>query len=316
MPYLETDYTAPIWLRGGHAQTIAPKFLRVPAVSFRRELRRDSTGTTHVAYDFIDGDNAEPLIVLFHGLEGSSRSHYAQAFARYAQRLGRRLVVPHFRGCGGVANTASRFYHSGDSEEIGFVLESLAKENAAALHVVGFSLGGNALAKYLGEQGKDAVGEAIAIISAPLDLIEADKALNRRPTKTIYTPYFLRSLLPKARAFYPEKDWDNCRSLTDFDNRFTAPLYGFADAYDYYRQSSGKQYLQHIQKPTLILNAENDPFLPAKALPRAHEASSHVFLMQPHDGGHVGFPDFSRPDPLSWLPETVLSFFAGYGENR
>lgn len=309
MPYIKTDYTAPIWLCSGHAQTIVPKFLRIPAVSFRRELRLDSTGKTNVAYDFIDGDSTYPLIVMFHGLEGSSKSHYAQAFARYVQRLNWRLVVPHFRSCGGVENTASHFYHSGDSEEISFVLNSLSKENSTPIYVVGISLGGNALAKYLGENGKNAIGNAAAVISAPLDLIEADKALNRQPTKKIYTTYFLRTLLPKARLFYPEKDWDNCHSLKDFDNLFTAPLYGFANADDYYQKSSGKNYLQYIQKPTLILNAENDPFLPAKALPRAHEVSSNVFLMQPKGGGHVGFPDFFRQDPLSWLPETVLSFF-------
>ena len=309
MPYLKTDYKAPIWLRSGHAQTIVPKFLRIPAVSFRRELRLDSTGKTNVAYDFIDGDKTQPLVVMFHGLEGSSKSHYAQAFARYVQRLGWRLVVPHFRSCGGVENTAPFFYHSGDSAEISFILNSLSKENSTPIYVAGISLGGNALAKYLGENGNNANCDVAAVISAPLDLIAADQALNRQPTKKLYTTYFLRTLLPKARTFYPEKNWDNCHSLTDFDNLFTAPLYGFADAHDYYRQSSGKNYLHNIQKPTLILNAENDPFLPAIALPKTHEVSSNVFLMQPKDGGHVGFPDFFRQDPLSWLPETVLSFF-------
>ena len=143
MPLIQSNYSAPPFLKGGHLQTIAAKFYTTQLIEFRRELRLDSTGQTQVAYDFIDGDSQKPLIVLFHGLEGSSQSHYAQAFARFAKQHNLPFVVVHFRSCGGVQNTAPVFYHSGDSAEIGFVLNNLYKETGKKPFVVGVSLGVN-----------------------------------------------------------------------------------------------------------------------------------------------------------------------------
>ena len=272
-------------------------------------MRLDSTGQTQVAYDFIDGDSQKPLIVLFHGLEGSSQSHYAQAFARFAKQHNLPFVVVHFRSCGGVQNTAPVFYHSGDSVEIGFVLNKLHQETCKKPFVVGVSLGGNALAKYLGEMGVQAACQAAAVVSAPLDLIIATQALGLPFARTVYMPYFLKTLIPKARKIMPHADWQHCRTLKDFDDRFTAPLHGFKDAMDYYRQSSGKPFLKNIAVPTVVINAQNDPFMPANALPRVDEVSKQVFLMYPPQGGHVGFMDNHRQDKLSWLPETIMNFF-------
>ena len=309
MPLIQSNYSAPPFLKGGHLQTIAAKFYTTQLIEFRRELRLDSTGQTQVAYDFIDGDSQKPLIVLFHGLEGSSQSHYAQAFARFAKQHNLPFVVVHFRSCGGVQNTAPVFYHSGDSAEIGFVLNNLYKETGKKPFVVGVSLGGNALAKYLGEMGVQAACKAAAVVSAPLDLIIATQALGLPFARTVYMPYFLKTLIPKARKIMPDADWQHCRTLKDFDDRFTAPLHGFKDAMDYYRQSSGKPFLKNIAVPTVVINAQNDPFMPANALPRVDEVSEQVFLMYPQQGGHVGFMDNHRQDKLSWLPETVMNFF-------
>lgn len=309
MPLIQSHYTPPPFLKGGHMQTIVPKFIATQAIDFRRELRLDSTGKTFVAYDFIDGLPEYPLTVMFHGLEGSSQSHYAQAFARFAKQHNLPFVVVHFRSCGGVENTAPVFYHSGDSAEIGFVLNNLYKETGKKPFVVGVSLGGNALAKYLGEMGVQAACQAAAVVSAPLDLIIATQALALPFARTVYMPYFLKTLVPKARQTMPDADWQNCRTLKDFDDRFTAPLHGFKDAMDYYRQSSGKRFLQNVAIPTLVINAQNDPFMPANALPRADEVSEQVFLMYPQQGGHVGFMENHRQDKLLWLPETVMDFF-------
>ena len=309
MPLIQSHYTPPPFLKGGHMQTIAAKFYTTQLIEFRRELRLDSTGQTQVAYDFIDGDSQKPLIVLFHGLEGSSQSHYAQAFARFAKQHNLPFVVVHFRSCGGVENTAPVFYHSGDSAEIGFVLNKLHQETGEKPFVVGVSLGGNALAKYLGEMGVQAACKAAAVVSAPLDLIIATQALGLPFARTVYMPYFLKTLIPKARKIMPHADWQHCRTLKDFDDRFTAPLHGFKDAMDYYRQSSGKLFLKNIAVPTVVINAQNDPFMPANALPRVDEVSEQVFLMYPQQGGHVGFMDNHRQDKLSWLPETIMNFF-------
>ena len=303
-------YHAPKWMKGGHAQTISPKLFRYPKAPFRRELRLDSTGKTQVAYDFIDALENAPTVVLFHGLEGSSRSHYAESLAREVHRRNWRLIVVHFRSCGGVPNTAPVFYHAGDSFEIAFVLNQLKKE-FHTLYAAGVSLGGNALAKYLGEHNVTAVCEAAAVISAPLDLPAASIALNRPFARTVYAPYFLKTLIPKAIEFTGDslEKWKDCTNLRDFDNRFTSQLYNFIDADDYYHHASAMPHLKNITVPTLIINAKNDPFFPPDALPTEEDVSMSVSLLQPEEGGHVGFVDLHRKDVFSWLPETVLNFF-------
>lgn len=296
-------YRAPRWLRGGHAQSIWPKFIQPPPPAYRRELLPDSTGQTTVAYDFIDAaDPAAPLVVLFHGLEGDSRSHYARALMHAVRRRGWHGVVAHFRGCGGVS--AQRFYHSGDSGEVAHML-SVLSQRYARLYAVGVSLGGNALAKYLGEQGRAVPLRAAACVSVPLDLAAAADALGRGLSRLIYTPYFLRTLM--AKVPYPPPH--NIRSLNMFDNAYTAPLHGFADAQDYYARSSALPYLAHIALPTLIINAQNDPFFPAAHLPRAEQVSPAVTLVQPQHGGHAGFVGGSGRGSLNWLPENLLAFF-------
>lgn len=303
-------FHSPFWLKGGHAQTLYAKALQAPPPAYRRELRPDSTGQTQVAYDFIDAANPQaPLIVLFHGLEGSSNSHYASALMHTVSQAGFNGVVAHFRSCGGVNNTAPIFYHSGDSFEIGFMLNTLAKRYTQ-IYAVGVSLGGNALAKYLGEQGEKACCRAAVIVSSPLDLTASAKPFDHGATRLLYTRYFFNSLLPKARATgFASERLAHCRTLRDFDNAFTAPLHGFADAEDYYRRASAKPLLQGITQPTLILNARNDPFVPAASLPQASDVSTAVTLLQPRNGGHVGFVSGSGKGNLNWLPTTILQFF-------
>ena len=191
----------PFWLYNGNAETIFAKLLQSAPPAYRRELLPDSTGKTQIAYDFVDAARPDaPLVVLFHGLEGGSMSHYAVEMMKAVQRRGWHGVVAHFRGCGGIANTAPVFYHSGDTREIGFMLETLAARYPR-IYAAGVSLGGNALAKYLGEEGAAAVPRAAAAVSAPVDLTAAGTRFDRGVTRLLYTRYFLRSLVPKAEAF-------------------------------------------------------------------------------------------------------------------
>ncbi len=313
------NYKAPRWLPGGHLQTIYPAlYAPRPRVVTRRERWDTPDG------DFIDLDWTThtvtvdaPLLVLFHGLEGSARSHYAQSFLAACNARGWRAVVPHFRGCSGELNRLPRAYHSGDSAEIGWVLQRLHTLHPdAPLFVVGISLGGNALAKWLGEQQQQAnFVQAAACISAPLDLTLSALSLARGVNR-LYTRNFLNTLKPKslekARRFPGIFDVGlmmKSRSFHEFDDIVTAPLHGFRNAQHYWQVSSGKQFLASITVPTLVLNALNDPFLPAHTLPRAHEVSKSVTLEQPRHGGHVGFPQGHFPGNLDWLPERVLRFF-------
>lgn len=304
----------PFFLRNGHADTLFAKLLQSEPPPYRRELLPDSTGQTQVAYDFIDGPSADaPLVVLFHGLEGSSRSHYAAEMMKAVQKQGWHGVVAHFRSCGGVENTAPVFYHSGDSREIGFILDTLATRYPK-IYAAGVSLGGNALAKYLGEQGSRAVPAAAAVISAPVDLTAAGHRFDRGATRLIYTRYFLNSLIPKAEATgFNTGRLKTCKTLADFDDAFTAPLHGFADHHDYYRRASSKPLLPEVVAPLLLLNAVNDPFLPPAALPSERDVSPSVTLLQPPTGGHVGFVGKDAGGlNIRWLPQTVLRYFGQF----
>lgn len=306
----------PFWLANGHADTIFAKTLQGKPPAYRRELLPDSTGQTQVAYDFVDAPKPDaPLVVLFHGLEGSSRSHYAIELMKTVQARGWHGVVVHFRGCGGITNTAPVFYHSGDTAEIGFVLQTLAARYPK-IYAAGVSLGGNALAKYMGEQGQAALPQAAAAVSAPVDLSAAGTRFDRGATRLFYTRYFLNTLIPKAEAFpkfQTASPLKQCKTLGDFDDLFTAPLHGFADRHDYYRRASCKPLLNQVAKPLLLLNAVNDPFLPPEVLPTRADVSPSVTLMQPPTGGHVGFvsKDQGRLN-LEWLPRTLLAYFAQF----
>jgi len=273
--------------------------------------------------DFIDLDwvgptaGVMPCVVLFHGLEGSSRSHYARSVMRAVAARGWRGVVVHFRGCSGEPNRMARAYHSGDSAEIGWVLARLHRQLGVPVFAVGVSLGGNALLKWLGEQGTAArqLVTAAAAVSAPLDLAAANAALMHGFNR-VYTRHFLASLIPgaldKARRFPGLFDAEKARaarSLFDFDDVVTAPLHGFRGAADYYARCSAGPMLGGVGLPTLVLNAANDPFLPAAALPNAAKVSSKVRLEVPRDGGHVGFVSAAPPGRLDWLPRRLLAHF-------
>lgn len=320
-------YTAPWWLPGGHAQTLyaalaAPR----PRVAYRRE-RWDTPDGDFIDLDWLDSPSVvsrqsslkeQPLLVLFHGLEGSSRSHYALALMAAVRDAGWRGAVVHFRGCSGEPNRLSRAYHSGDAPEIDWIVRRLRAQNAAApLFATGVSLGGNALLKWLGDCGESAAPlvDAAVGISVPLDLAATGNALGQG-FNLVYTRNFLATLrvmsLDKLERFpglYDANAVRASRTLREFDDLVTAPLHGFKDAYDYWTRASSKPGLRNIRVPTLILNARNDPLVPASALPRAGEVSTAVTLELPEHGGHAGFVSGRFPGHLGWMPARVLEFF-------
>lgn len=316
-------FAAPAWLPGGHAQTIWPALVGRRSLAGRVAFTRERWDTPDG--DFVDLDfgptaaPGKPLLVLFHGLEGSTRSHYALSFALEATERGWGFVMPHFRGCSGELNRAPRAYHSGDFAEVGWFLAGLAARQGAPVLAVGVSLGGNALMRWAGEAGDTAEASARAVVSicSPLDLTASGQAMGRGFNRQVYTRMFLATMKPKALAKWQQHPglFDRevlaaARTLHAFDDVFTAPLHGFRDADDYWRRASALPHLTRVRIPALALNARNDPFVPAASLPGPRQVSRQVTLWQPAHGGHVGFPQSPFPGRLQGLPTAVADWLA------
>jgi uncharacterized protein len=318
---VNSNYHAPAWLPDCHSQTIYPAiFLSKPHVHYVRERYELDDG------DFIDLDcttapastMARAFVVMFHGLEGSSQSHYALALMHELKKNGLDGAVAHWRGCSGEPNRLARSYHSGESNDIDQVLHTIRKSLPASteLFAVGVSLGGNALLKWLGERPRNAsIVSAAVAISAPQDLASGADRLAKGFSR-LYAKNFMKTMIAKsvykANNFavpYDLTEVRKCKTFHKFDELVTAPLHGFASAKDYWTLCSSKQFLIHIRQPTLVINALNDPFLPRAVLAAPHQASGFVSLEYPQSGGHVGFASGGFPGNHNWLPNRCLKFF-------
>lgn len=279
----------------GHLETVVAALFPPPRVPLRRE-RWETPDGDFVDVDFTAAQGGGRLLVLLHGLEGSSDSHYARSLAARFGEAGWQVAIPHWRGCSGEPNRLARAYHSGDTEE----LEWLLARFAGPVDALGISLGGNVLLKWLGERGTAAATRVrrAAAVSAPLDLAAAARALDRGMNRLLYTRMFLDTLKPKALAklarfpgLYDAARLRRARTFREFDDLVTAPLHGFRDAEHYWSVSSSGPCLEQVRVPTLIVNARNDPFLPERALLAATaRAARCVEINFPRTGGHVGFP--------------------------
>lgn len=340
-------YHAPWWLPGGQAQTICSALWArthtQPEPLWRRE-RWETPDQDFIDVDWLADSNsrASPpagddrssgpndhrvsraseqshvLCVLFHGLEGSSSSHYAKAWADQARRWGWRLAVPHFRGCSGETNLAPRAYHSGDFEEVDWILRRMRTLHAGRLLAVGVSLGGNALMRWAQEAGEQACRavDAVASVGSPLDLMASGHAIGRGFNRLVYTPMFLRTMKPRALAklaqfpgLFDREALLRVRTLYEFDNLFTAPLHGFRDVQDYWCRASSAPHFARVRLPALVINALNDPFVPAASLPGQHQVSDSVTLWRPAQGGHVGFASGGFPGDVRGLPQAIGNWF-------
>lgn len=303
------------WLPGPHAQTIWPYLLRrLPNVARRRERLELPDG------DFLDldwnGDSRGPLAVVLHGLEGSSRSHYAAGIMHALRLHGWRSVLLHFRGCSGTPNRLARGYHAGETGDLDYVVRELRqREPSTSLAVIGYSLGGNVLLKWLGEQGAQAPIIGAVAVSVPFTLANAAVRLNSGVSR-LYQWSLLRRLRTSLRDKWRSQGQDDgvamldsLRSLREFDDRVTAPLHGFAGADDYYARCSSRDFLQKIRIPTLILQARDDPFMTPDGLPDPRELSSCVDYELTDTGGHVGFVSGTSPWRARYYPEERLPAF-------
>ena len=285
------------WLTNSHVQTLWPSLLRRPIhLNLKRERIKLPDG------DFIDLDwgsnHSGPLAILFHGLEGSGKSNYIRGMMRSLTQHGWQTVVMHFRGCSEEPNRLARAYHSGDTGDIAYIVELLrTRMPETPLSAIGYSLGGNALLKWLGETGINNMLDAAVAVSVPFNLDNAAHTL-RRSAFGLYQNHLLKNLkqtvLAKREILSAHIDINRAlqsSNFHEFDDRVTAKLHGFNGVDDYYAQSSSYQYIPAIRTPTLIIHAEDDPFLEKTAIPTMHQIPDSVTLQLSKHGGHVGFID-------------------------
>jgi len=325
MAHLERHpFSEPWWLRGRHLQTVWAPLFRVPPVtpSVRAE-RVDTHDGDFFCIHVQEGKPRHPMVLLLHGLEGSFRSKYILGLHHQFGNLGWSVVTMEFRSCSGEMNRARRIYHMGETSDLDFLIRQfIATRPDVELYAAGFSLGGNVLAKWLGEQGEQAPVQvkAAAIISAPYDCVVSAPYLDR-PTARLYRQKFLKSLVPKAlekERQYPGaidvRRIRRCTTFAEYDTYVTAALHGFKDARDYWAKASCGRFLPNVRRPTMLLSAADDPFSPGITLPRAHAAGSAWLHPQFTDtGGHVGF--VYGPNPWQarfWAEEQTVRFFQAY----
>ena len=312
-----SDFRPAWWLPNAHLQTLWPTLFRRGLKAALRRERLELPDGDFLDLDWTAGDTG-PIVVVLHGLEGSSRSPYAQGILSALHEGGWRAVLMHFRGCSGEPNRLTRWYHSGETSDLALVVEWL-RQRRAPLAAVGFSLGGNVLLKWLGERGEQAPLAAAVAVSVPFDLKQCAIRLETSFSR-LYQWKLLRSLQRNIRRKFSLlpcpvalADLRRAKTFREFDDLITAPLHGFVSADDYYARSSSRQYLKGIRIPTLILHALDDPFMTPDAVPRASELSPSVTLELSVRGGHVGFVEGTWPwTPNYWLEHRIPRYLSAY----
>lgn len=304
------------WLPGGHLQTLwASLKKRKENISLTRE-RLELPDGDFIDLDWTEGSEKTPLVLVLHGLEGSIQSTYAKGMLSALKNSGFRAIFMHFRGCSEEHNRSSKSYHAGETGDLSYVLRTLStREPSIPIAAIGFSLGANVLLKYLGETKTDSLLSCAVSISTPFLLNRSADKLQKGFSK-IYQKYLLtklqKKILDKDRLIKSPINLSNLSKINDFwkfDDLITAKLNGFNSAQDYYKKSSSSYYLSDIKRPTLLLQALNDPFLYPDAIPSQGELPTHVQLELYKSGGHMGFIMGSLPwQPKYWLEERVPAY--------
>jgi len=312
----QSSYRAPVLFTNPHVQTVFPTiFRKVTGVSYRRERIDTPDG------DFLDLDwstvGSQRLAILLHGLEGNSTRTYILGMVKALNKNGWDAVAVNFRGCSGESNRTLRFYHSGETSDLDNVVSrALGLGIHRALALIGFSLGANVILKYLGERGNGvhaSIKKAVAF-SVPCDLTSSSLELGRFSNRP-YMRRFLGMLREKIRmkmevlpGSINDHGYERIKNFKDFDDTYTAPIFGFKNAEDYWKRASSKPSLPDISVPTLIVNAADDPFLGEPCYPVEEAAQSKtLFLEVPDHGGHVGFVAFNNQNQY-WSEHRALSF--------
>jgi uncharacterized protein len=319
----EVIYSPAWWIPGGHLQTLWGKLFRRQRNAPTLSERWNTPDGDFLEIHRLASDSNRPRVLLLHGLEGSVRSHYAQGLLNEAARRGWGADLLIFRSCGTELNRTRRFYHSGETSDLAFVLDRISREfPASPLAIAGVSLGGNVLLKFLGERGTALPEQvyAAAAISVPFDLARSAQRINQGFSR-FYQRFFLGSLrrkaMEKARRFpdlAPDDKIAGLRTLEEFDNLITGPLHGFLDAQDYYARSSSLQYLKDIRVKTLLFSAVDDPMLPPAVLEEVREIARRNHSLEVdfvEKGGHAGFVAGSLPwRPFYYAEHRIAEFFA------
>lgn len=318
MPLIaNSEYVAPAYLPNGHLQTILPSlFRKVKGVEYERE-RLDTPDGDFLDLDWSKTKDSKHLGIVCHGLEGDTRRPYILGMVKALNKAGIDALAWNFRSCGGENNSRLRFYHSGATEDLQYIIQKVMEAGYyTKISLFGFSLGGNMVLKYLGELGNEtpAIINKAVVFSVPCDLAGSSKNLCSTENQ-IYNRRFLKSLKLKIRAkakLLPGKintlHLKNIKTLKEFDEKYTAPLHGFKDAEDYYERCSSRAFIDRIKIPTLIVNAKNDPFLSLGCYPTEEvKNNSYVFLEIPNEGGHCGFY-LSNASGEFWSEKRALAF--------
>lgn len=314
------------WLYNRHAQTLystCTKRFQAPIDSVER-LELPDGDFIDLAWAVNGVASDRPLVILLHGLGGDVHSSYVGKLLQAFNRVGYRGVLMHFRGASHEPNRLSKAYHSGDTQDLHYFLELLqAREPETKKAVVGVSLGGNVLLKWLGETGFQELIRAAVAVSVPFQLQLVTERMNKGFSR-LYQTYLLRDLrsrilkkldLINKQLPLSKKELLSLKTLKAFDDRITAPLHGFADAEAYYCEASSRQYLKKIAHPTLIIQALDDPFMPPQAIPQSCELSDQVILELSQRGGHVGFitaSEKNKNNPVYWLAQRIPDFLKDY----
>jgi predicted alpha/beta-fold hydrolase len=314
MPIEESDFQAPWWLKSPHAQTLWSTFFKkrpaLPLIKQRIELADG---------DFIDlamtSAKNKPLVLIMHGLEGSLDSHYAKPLMQKLDTAGYVAIFMHFRGCSDEVNRLDRSYHSGDTDDLNQVIDAIQTQFQQPLFaIIGFSLGGNVLLKWLGENGINAKTQTAIAVSVPFQLAHAGDRLEKS-----FSRVYQKHLISRCQQKYQDKfshkpspldiNIDELNTFYRFDDQVTAPLHGFKGADEYYTQCSSRQFLKDIQKPTLIIHAEDDPFMWKHTVPEEQELSKSIQLELSEHGGHVGFITGKSPfHPEYWVDQRIIKW--------
>jgi predicted alpha/beta-fold hydrolase len=314
-------FRPPWWGRNGHVQTIWGSLCRTDRLTLRRE-RLSTPDGDFVDLDWLDVDGdvtGAPTLLVLHGLEGSSRSHYVSGLLRAGRAAGWHGVAFNFRSCSGELNRLPRFYHSGETGDLAWVVRTLvARAPGVPLGAVGVSLGGNVLLKWLGEVGAGAPPEfrGAVGISVPFDVAASARVLDQGFHRLVYAANFLRTMrvkvVEKARrypGFVDVAAARRARTFARYDRVVTAPLNGFRDEVDYWTRASSGPYLPRIRRPTLLLGAHDDPIVPGRTLPDARRLPPNVRIEFTARGGHAGFLEGRWPWRVgSWAERRAVEF--------
>lgn len=328
MPIIKSNFKPAWWLPNAHLQTLWSTFFRrIP------DLKLNNLSLTLPDSDFIDlgvsqniaGNqiNDKPLVLILHGLEGSLSSPYAKPLIKTLEEAGYGVYFLHFRGCSGEPNTLPRSYHSGETEDLQFIVNYLTQRHQRKLQaIIGFSLGGNVLLKWLGEQQSQVATQSAIAVSVPFQLADTIKRMNKGFSK-VYQMHLVSLLQRKYREKFClissplSVNIKKLNTFYDFDHQVTAPLHGFKSADDYYEQSSSRQFIQTIKIPTLILHAKNDPFMYPDTAPTANELPENVELELSKTGGHVGFISGKLPWKAQyWIDQRITDWLAQKEKNH